>query len=99
EYVIRLGERGMQTKILMCDQGRQNGGTNLGAKFGFQFIHGNHYNFLKGWSNNLYADGHAESRKANSLSYSADKTQFVNPTPSPEELQPRWGRADMYEMY
>ena len=47
----------------------------------------------------LCADGHVVSRKANASSFSADRTQFINSNPSPDEVQPRWGRGDMYEMW
>jgi prepilin-type N-terminal cleavage/methylation domain-containing protein len=99
EYVIKLGEKGMQRKVLMTDQGRQTGGQNLGSVVGFQFVHGPHSNPLRGWQNNLYADDHVESKKANAASFSADRTQFINLNPSPDEVQPRWGNATQYEMW
>ena len=99
DYVIRLGERNMTEKVLMTDQGRQNGGTNLGSVVGFQFVHGPRTNPFRGWTNVLCADGHVVSRKANASSFSADRTQFINSNPSPDEVQPRWGRGDQYEMW
>jgi prepilin-type processing-associated H-X9-DG protein len=99
EYVVKLGERNMTEKVLMTDQGRQTGGTNLGNVVGFQFVHGPRTNPLRGWTNVLHADGHVVSKKANATSFSGDRTQFINPNPSPDEVQPRWGRGDQYEMW
>jgi prepilin-type N-terminal cleavage/methylation domain-containing protein/prepilin-type processing-associated H-X9-DG protein len=98
DYVIRLGEKRMTEKVLMTDQSRQ-AGPNLGGVVGFQLIHGNRYNFLKGWVNVLHADGHVASVKANAHSFSEDHTTFINPNPSPDEFQPHWGNANQYEMW
>jgi prepilin-type processing-associated H-X9-DG protein len=99
EYVIHLGEKGMDRKGLMADQSRQAGAGNLGSVVGFQFVHGPRMDYMRGWVNVLWADGHADSRKPTRTSFSADKTQFTNPTPSRDEVQPRWGNANAYQMY
>lgn len=99
EYVSKLGEKGSQSKALMTDQSRQNGAGGLGGTVGFQFVHGPHTNPLRGWTNVLCADGHAESRRANVASFSADLTKFINPNPMPNEVQPRWGNATSYQMW
>jgi prepilin-type N-terminal cleavage/methylation domain-containing protein/prepilin-type processing-associated H-X9-DG protein len=99
EYVIHLGEKGMQRKALMTDQSRQTGSGNLGSVVGFQFPHGAKKDFLRGWTNVLFADGHCESRKPTPRSFSADHTTFVNNNPSPDEVQPRWGNANAYQMW
>jgi prepilin-type N-terminal cleavage/methylation domain-containing protein len=99
DYVIHLGEKGMERKGLLADQSRQAGPGNLGSVVGFQFVHGPRKDYMRGWVNVLCADGHAESRKPTRSSFSADKTQFTNPNPSPNEVQPRWGNANAYQMY
>jgi hypothetical protein len=62
-------------------------------------VHGKRSNFLAGWTNVLCGDGHAESRRPNARSFSADHTQFINSHPSPEEVQPRWGAQTTYCMW
>jgi hypothetical protein len=54
---------------------------------------------LQGWKNNLYGDGHAESKFPRKASFSADARTYINPNPDPDEIQPRWGRADAYQMW
>jgi len=97
EYIVKLGDKNMAKNVLMTDHSRQSkqGATTVG----FQFVHGRSRNFLYGWKNNLYGDGHAESRKARSSSFSPDGTAFINTNPSPEEIQPRWGNASGYQMW
>ena len=99
EWAMRLGEKGMDRKGLLSDQSRQTGSGNLGNTVGFQLIHGNRYNMIRGWTNVLFADGHCESRKANANSFSPDRTKFTNPKPSPDEVQPRWGNSGAYQMW
>ena len=96
EYISKLGEKGMDHKGLMCDQSRQTGPGNLGNTVGFQFIHGTRKDFLRGTTNVLFGDGHAEPRKPSATSFSLDHTHFVNPHPSRDEVQPRWGNANAY---
>lgn len=102
EYVAHLGEKGMESRALMTDQSRQAGGQNAGAIVGVQFAHGSHNNPLrKGWTNVLFADGHADSRKPN-LAHFDSKGQWTFPPAteiSPDEVQPRWGPKAQYEMW
>jgi prepilin-type N-terminal cleavage/methylation domain-containing protein/prepilin-type processing-associated H-X9-DG protein len=99
EYVAKLSEKGAYRKALMTDQSRQNGAGGLGGQVGFQFTHGPRTNPLRGWTNVLLADGHVESRKANASSFNSDRTKFINPHPFPDEVQPRWGNANSYQMW
>jgi prepilin-type N-terminal cleavage/methylation domain-containing protein len=99
EYVIRLGDKNMSNKGIMTDQTRQ-AGSGPATIYGFQFPHGSKSNSLsKGWKNNLYGDGHAETRRPRRASFSADGKLYINPNPSPDEIQPRWGNANSYQMW
>src|SRR5688572_20286036 len=85
EYIIKNNDSKPALKLLMTDQSRQ-----VNSPFGFQFVHGPRRSPLQGWKNNLYGDGHVESRFPRRGSF--DPTgQFVNPNPDPDEVQPRWG--------
>jgi prepilin-type processing-associated H-X9-DG protein len=99
EYVIKLGEKGMDHKTLMTDQSRITGAGNAGNVVGFQFVHGNHKNFLNGWTNVLLADGHVESRHPRASSFSGDHTKYMNTNPSPDEVQPRFGNSGAYSLW
>ena len=97
EYIVKLSDKNMSRNVLMTDHSRQ---SKQGAStVGFQFVHGRSKDFLHGWKNNLYGDGHAESRKATASSFSPDGTAFINTNPSPYEVQPRWGNASGYQMW
>jgi prepilin-type N-terminal cleavage/methylation domain-containing protein len=97
DYFVKLGERNMARNVLMTDQSRQSqqGATTVG----FQFVHGKSKTWINGWKNNLYGDGHAESRRARISSFSPDGKSFTNTNPSPDEIQPRWGNASGYQMW
>ena len=98
EYVSKLGDKNMPNKLLMTDQSRQ--ASFAAGSFGFQFVHGSKKRPLDAaWKNNLYADGHAESRRPRRSSFSADGKAFINTDPSPDEVQPRWGNANSYQMW
>ena len=92
DYMVKLGDKNAINIVIMVDAGRQVG-ANANA-YGFSFMHG-HFSStrLTGWLNALYGDGHVGSRKVNSSSWDAAQQNFINPTPSPEELQPGWGNA------
>lgn len=90
EYIIKLGDKNMANNVLMTDHGRQLGSANTNT-FGLTFIHGKAKTRIGGWKNNLYGDGHAESKRAKASSFNADMTQYINPTPSADEIRPRWG--------
>jgi prepilin-type processing-associated H-X9-DG protein len=78
----------------MTDQSRQINSANTKA-FGLAFVHGKKGGVpISGWKNNLYGDGHVESRTPRRASWSADGTSFINPDPNPDELQPRWGNSN-----
>jgi hypothetical protein len=98
EYIIKLGDKDMSRKLLMTDQSRQL--SFAASSFGFQMVHGSTRNPLdKAWKNNLYGDGHAESRRPRRASFSPDGRTFINQNPSPDEIQPRWGNANSYQMW
>jgi prepilin-type N-terminal cleavage/methylation domain-containing protein len=98
EYVIKQGDKDMSRKLLMTDHSRQ--ASFAAGSFGFQFVHGSKSKPLdSAWKNNLYADGHAESKRPRRSSFSADGKSYTNTTPSPDEVQPRWGNANAYQMW
>ena len=98
EYVVKLGDKDMSRKLLMTDHSRQ--ASFAAGTFGFQFVHGSKKRPLDAaWKNNLYADGHAESRRPKRSSFSADGRAYVNLDPLPDEVQPRWGNANSYQMW
>jgi len=93
EYIVKNNDKNPALKVLMTDQSRQSGtaGTN---SFGFAFMHGRKNGVpFTGWKNNLYGDGHAESKRPRQSSFNTAGTQFINLTPSADEVQPRWGNA------
>jgi len=97
EYIIKNNDSKPSMKLLMTDQSRQL--SFAADSFGFQFVHGPRRSPLQGWKNNLYGDGHAESRFPRRASFTADGKKFTNPDPNPDEIQPRWGRPDQYQMW
>ena len=97
EYIVKLGDKNMTKNVLMTDQSRQ--ASFAASAVGFQFVHGGNKSWLNGWKNNLYGDGHAESRRPTRGSFSPDGKSFINPNPSPDEVQPRWGNSNAYQMW
>ena len=98
EYVCKLGDKDMSNKLLMTDHSRQ--ASFAAGSFGFQFVHGSkRHPLASAWKNNLYADGHAESRRPRRSSFSADGRSYINTQPAPDEVQPRWGNANAYQMW
>jgi prepilin-type N-terminal cleavage/methylation domain-containing protein len=89
DYIVKLGDKNTATIAVMTDQSRQGMSGNTTA-FGFTFIHGKK-NRITGWKNNLYGDGHAASVRARESSFTPDGTQFINPNPSIDEVQPGYG--------
>jgi prepilin-type N-terminal cleavage/methylation domain-containing protein len=99
EYLVKASDKNSAKIALMTDHSRQNGAGGTAGTYGFQFIHGKSKNFLNGWKNNLYGDGHAESRRPRASSFAPGGTAFTNPMPSPDEVQPRWGNSTSYQMW
>jgi prepilin-type N-terminal cleavage/methylation domain-containing protein len=97
EFIIKNSDRNPSQKLLMTDHSRQL--SFLAGSYGFQFVHGPRRRPLQGWKNNLYADGHAESRFPRKASFTPDGKQFINPNPGADEIQPRWGNPSQYQMW
>jgi prepilin-type processing-associated H-X9-DG protein len=97
EFIIKNSDRNSSQKLLMTDHSRQL--SFLAGSYGFQFVHGPRRRPLQGWKNNLYADGHAESRFPRKASFTPDGKQFINPNPGADEIQPRWGNPSQYQMW
>lgn len=98
EYIVKLGDKAMAERVLMTDQSRQ--ASFAAGTYGFQFVHGSRSNPLaKGSGNILFGDGHAESRRPRRSSFSSDGRAYINPSPAPDEIQPRWGNANSYQMW
>jgi prepilin-type N-terminal cleavage/methylation domain-containing protein len=89
DYMIKIGDKRAAEITLMVDGARQIGVAS--KQFGFSFMHGSRKGRLSGWLNELMGDGHVISRSANPGSFDAAQQLFVNPNPSPDELQPGWG--------
>jgi hypothetical protein len=92
EYIVKNNDSKPAEKLLMTDQSRQNSGAN---QWGFQFVHGPRRSPIQGWKNNLYGDGHADSRFPRRASFATDGKGFINPNPNPDEVQPRWGNPNV----
>jgi hypothetical protein len=97
DYLVKLSDRHATDIAIMTDQSRQGKSGNTNA-FGFTFIHGRKTHAsassgrVSGWKNNLYGDGHVESRRARISSFSSDGTQFnYLGTFSSDEIQPGYG--------
>ena len=90
DYMIKISDKHAAELTLMVDGGRQVGPNS--AAFGFSFMHGIRKGRLTGWLNELMGDGHVISRSASSGSWDATQTNFINPNPSKDELQPGWGK-------
>jgi prepilin-type N-terminal cleavage/methylation domain-containing protein len=91
DYMVKLGDKNVANIVVMTDQSRQGTSGNTTA-FGFTFIHGRkNGSRITGWKNNLYGDGHADSRRARESSFSADGTQFTATNPGPDEIAPGYG--------
>jgi prepilin-type N-terminal cleavage/methylation domain-containing protein len=97
EFLIKNNDSKPALKLLMTDHSRQL--SFAADSFGFQFVHGPRRSPLQGWKNNLYGDGHAESRFPRRASFTPDGKQFINPNPGPDEVQPRWGNPNQYQMW
>jgi prepilin-type N-terminal cleavage/methylation domain-containing protein len=91
DYMVKIGDRNAAHIAVVTDQSRQGTSGNT-LKFGFTFVHGKKSGSrITGWKNNLYGDGHAAQRRARESSFSPDGTQFINPNPTPDEIQPGYG--------
>jgi prepilin-type N-terminal cleavage/methylation domain-containing protein/prepilin-type processing-associated H-X9-DG protein len=99
EFMIKVGDRNSTKIALMADQNRVPGSANTNT-YGLVFLHGKRGNRgVSGWKNVLFGDGHVESRRAKESSFSADATQFTNPNPGPDVVQPRWGPSGSPQMW
>lgn len=90
DYVRKLGDKRMSEITIMCDSVRylHSADTN---KFGVYMTHGHGKTPLSGWMNELMADGHAESKRPHISSWNQQGTDFINPAPDAQEIQPSWG--------
>jgi prepilin-type N-terminal cleavage/methylation domain-containing protein len=92
DYVNKTSDRWAARTVIMADQCRQQN-TAVTNKFGFAFLHGKGKTPLSGWINELYGDGHAESKRPRIASFNPQGTKYTNPTPSRDEVQPGWGNG------
>jgi prepilin-type N-terminal cleavage/methylation domain-containing protein len=92
DYMNKVGDKNAAKICIMTDHMRQNGTANT-LNFGFAFVHGKGKTPMVGWKNNLFGDGHVESRRAKIGSFNQQGNTFLysNPYPSPDEVQPGWG--------
>ncbi|HTL29918.1 MAG TPA: prepilin-type N-terminal cleavage/methylation domain-containing protein [Tepidisphaeraceae bacterium] len=96
EWVQKLGDKNMSNIAVLIDSIRNLNSANCNT-FGVQFLHGNSKNQpLSGWMNELYGDGHAESKRPHISSWGFKGTgplgsAFNNLSPDQNEVQPRFG--------
>jgi prepilin-type N-terminal cleavage/methylation domain-containing protein len=93
DYVTKTSDKWAAKTVIMADQCRQQG-TAVTKQFGFAFLHGKGKTPTTGWINELFGDGHAESKHPRGPSFNAQGTQYINPEPGPDEVQPGWGNGD-----
>ncbi len=96
DYIVKLGDKGATNICIMTDHMRQNalsGGSGAAWVYGFSFIHGKGRQPMQGWKNNLFGDGHVESRHAKVTSFAPGGNLFLynNQYPSDDEIRPGWG--------
>jgi prepilin-type N-terminal cleavage/methylation domain-containing protein len=100
DYMNKLGDKNATKIVIMTDQSRQAGGaTSASGLFGFAYLHGKNKHPFSGWKNNLYGDGHAESRRPRQAAfldsegkqYRFDDYFSGSYVPGEDELQPGWG--------
>ena len=82
DYMVKIGDKRSSEITIMTDQSLQELSVNTTA-FGYSFLHGRNRQRLSGWKNNLFGDGHAESRRPRVSSFSADGSKYINPNPAP----------------
>jgi prepilin-type N-terminal cleavage/methylation domain-containing protein len=91
DYMVKVGDKNATKIAIMTDQSRQELRPETKA-YGHAFMHGKKGSApVSGWKNNLYGDGHAESRRPKLSSFSGDGSTYINPNPSPDEIQPGYG--------
>lgn len=93
DYMNKVGDKNATKIVIMTDHMRQNGTANTLA-FGFALIHGKGKTPFVGWKNNLYGDGHVESRRMKTSSFTSlqgNTYSYSNPYPGEDEIQPGWG--------
>jgi hypothetical protein len=96
DYMVKIGDKRAAEITIMVDGARQVSGA--GAN-GYALPHGvKPGTKISGWLNELMGDGHVISRSANPSSFDATM-KFVNPNPSPDELQPSWGTTAAYILF
>jgi prepilin-type N-terminal cleavage/methylation domain-containing protein len=94
DYVNKTSDRWAAKTVIMADQCRQQN-TAVTNQFGFAFLHGKGKTPLSGWINELFGDGHAESKRPRIASFNPSGTLYVNPAPGPDEIQPGWGNGTL----
>ncbi|HTL29923.1 MAG TPA: prepilin-type N-terminal cleavage/methylation domain-containing protein, partial [Tepidisphaeraceae bacterium] len=80
DYVTKISDKWAPKTCIMADQARQQDPTTPGAavnQFGFAFLHGKGKTAMAGWINELFGDGHAESRRPRVGSFNAGGTQYI----------------------
>jgi prepilin-type N-terminal cleavage/methylation domain-containing protein len=94
DYVTKTSDKWAAKTCIMADQARQQDTTNtVQQTFGFAFLHGKGKTPMAGWINELFGDGHAESRRPRPSSFNQQGNLYINSDPSPDEVQPGWGNG------
>jgi len=91
DFMNKLGDKHATEITIMVDGMRQTGAN--AAQFGYSLPHGSKGGQkLSGWVNELKGDGHVESHSCRPASFDANMN-YINPTPSKDEVQPGWGNS------
>lgn len=94
DYVTKTSDKWAPKTCIMADQCRQQDTTNVVQQtYGFAFLHGKGKTPMNGWINELFGDGHAESRRPRISSFNQQGNLYINPSPAPDEVQPGWGNG------
>jgi prepilin-type N-terminal cleavage/methylation domain-containing protein len=96
EYVVKISDKWAAKTAIMVDQARQQG-TVPANTFGLAFIHGKGKLPMQGWINELFGDGHAESRRPKRSNFKPDGSGWDTTVTDPgaDEIQPGWGGATL----
>ena len=96
DYINKVGDKRASDVVVMVDAIR-NLNSAACDKWGVMFTHGNTASKpLTGWMNELFGDGHVESKRPHISSWGAKGTgplgsAFTNPAPDVGEVQPGLG--------
>ncbi|HTL29921.1 MAG TPA: type II secretion system protein [Tepidisphaeraceae bacterium] len=96
EYMVKLGDKNAANITIMVDSIRFLNSPNTNT-YGVALTHGKGKTPLSGWLNELYGDGHADSKRPHIGNWSLDGKKWLpapgDPNVDPNEMQPSWGNS------